>query len=47
MNLNDAKECLDKVIRKGRVHLYKPIHIAEVLYRDRIYGDIDLSELET
>jgi len=47
MNLKDAKACLDKVIKKGRVHLYKPIHIAEVLYRDRSFGDINLSELET
>jgi len=47
MRLNDAKACLDKVIKKGRVHLYKPIHIAEVLHRDRTVGDIDLSELST
>ena len=44
---NDAKEALDKVIKKSRVHLYKPIQIAEILYRDRKYGDIDLARLET
>jgi type II restriction enzyme len=47
MELKEAKVCLDKVIKKGRVHLYKPIHIAEVLYRDRTVGDINLSMLET
>lgn len=42
----DAKRALDVVIRKSRVHLYKPIQIAEILYRDRVYGDIDLLNLE-
>ena len=32
---------------KARAHFYKPIQIAEVLYRDRVVGDIDLSDLET
>lgn len=39
----DAKKnALDRVIQKSRVHLYKPIQIAEILYRDRTVGDIDL-----
>lgn len=42
-----AKQCLDKVIKKARVHLYKPIQIAEILYRDRVKCDIDLGDLET
>ena len=44
---NDAKKALDKVIQKSRVHLYKPIQIAEILYRDRVENDIDLARLET
>ena len=47
LNLKDAKLNLDKVISKARVHLYKPIQIAEVLYRDRIHGDVDLNKLDT
>ena len=39
---NDAKKALDKIINKSRIHLYKPIQIAEILYRDRIYKDINL-----
>ena len=42
-----AKDALDKIIKKSRVHFYKPIQIAEILYRDRIDGDIDLEDLET
>ena len=47
MNLIQAKESLDSIIKKARVHLYKPIQIAEILYRDRVNGDIDLANLET
>lgn len=47
MNIQIAIQALDKVIKKSRVHLYKPIQIAEILYRDRIEKDIDLSNLET
>lgn len=36
-----------KTVDKAHVHLYKPIQIAEILYRDRIFGDINLSGLET
>lgn len=45
--MSDAKTALDKIIRKGRVHLYKPIQIAEILRRSRVSGDIDISDLET
>ena len=47
MNLQAAKQSLDKVITKARVHLYKPIQVAEILYRDRVEKDINLSDLET
>jgi len=47
MNLQEAKRALDKVINKSRVHFYKPIQVAEILYRDRIEKDIDLHNLET
>ena len=46
-DLTNAKAALDTVIRKSRVHLYKPIQIAEILYRDRVYKDIDTNNLET
>ena len=46
-DLKYAKMALDTVIRKSRVHLYKPIQIAEILYRDRVFKDIDTSKLET
>lgn len=45
--LTEAKQALDTVIKKSRVHLYKPIQIAEILYRDRVIQDIDTSNLET
>lgn len=38
---SEAKNALDRVIAKSRVHLYKTIQIAEILYRDRIFSDID------
>lgn len=43
----EAKHALDLVIQKSRVHLYKPIQIAEILYRDRVCQDIDIADLET
>lgn len=46
-NLKDAKKALDSLIDKSRVHLYKPIQIAEILYRDRVIKDINILELET
>ena len=42
-----SKKILDELIKRSRVHLYKPIQIAEILYRDRVYKDINLLELET
>ncbi len=45
--VEEAKNALDIVIEKSRVHLYKPIQVAEILYRDRVTKDIDLSLLET
>lgn len=47
MPIKEAKQALDSLIKKARVHLYKPIQIAEILYRDRIHNDIDLSNIET
>ena len=47
MELKIAKASLDKIIKKARVHFYKPIQIAEILYRDRVINDINLSILET
>ncbi len=47
MDLNKAIESLDKIIKKSRVHLYKPIQIAEILHRDRVNQDIDPMDLET
>lgn len=43
---DEAKKALDMVIKKSRVHLYKPIQIAEILYRVRTVGDINPLELE-
>jgi len=43
----NAKEALDAIIRKSRVHLYKPIQIAEILYHSRTNpGSINMLELE-
>jgi type II restriction enzyme len=46
MLLTDAKDALDKVISKGRVHLYKPTQIAEVLYHHRLGEISDLNDLD-
>ena len=46
ITIEEAKNALDLIIEKSRVHLYKPIQVAEILYRDRVYKDIDLSNLE-
>ena len=35
-DINISKRALDTIIRKSRVHLYKPIQIAEILYHHRI-----------
>ncbi|MCL1883157.1 MAG: HaeII family restriction endonuclease [Defluviitaleaceae bacterium] len=42
-----AKKALDTLIKKARVHLYKPIQIAEILHYARVNpNSIDLSNLE-
>lgn len=41
----EALDALDTLIQKGRVHMYKPIQIAEILHRARTDG-LDLSEKE-
>lgn len=42
----EAKKALDNIITKSRVHLYKPIQIAEILYKHRTQKDINLLNLE-
>jgi len=46
-NNNLSKKALDLVIRKSRVHLYKPIQIAEILYHHRIERGLNLSDLQS
>ena len=43
----EALSRLNRIIDKARVHFYKPIHIAEILYHHRVYKDIDLRQIET
>jgi len=45
--MSDAKLALDKIISKGRVQLYKPIQIAEILHRSRVSKDMDLDDLQS
>jgi len=45
--VQNAKERLDSIIKKGRVDLYKPIQIAEVLRRSRVNGDINVRNIAT
>ena len=45
--LTISKQALDSIIRKSRVHLYKPIQIAEILYRHRMEKDWNLNDLES
>ena len=47
MDNRTAKIHLDTLIKKSRVHFYKPIQVAEILHRDRIERDIDLGNLES
>ncbi len=44
MDVRQAKEALDRLIAKQRVHLYKPIQIAEILYRVR-QGTLTIDQL--
>ncbi len=47
MTRDEAKAKLDAVIEKSRVHLYKPIQIAEILYRQRVVDPrLDLLDLK-
>jgi type II restriction enzyme len=41
-----SKIALDKIIKKSRVHFYKPIQIAEILFHDR-QGQLSLHDLES
>ncbi len=43
----EAKKALDTIIKKSRVHLYKPIQIGEILYHHRVYNDIDMDDMES
>lgn len=43
----EAKARLDLIITKGRVDLYKPIQIAEVLHRSRTRGDVNVRDAES
>lgn len=45
--LGTPKDYLDSLIKAGRLLLYKPIQVAEILYRDRISDDIDFEDIET
>ncbi len=45
--LETAKSRLDLLIRKSRVHLYKPIQIAEILYHHRMNPIFDILNLES
>jgi len=45
-HVSESKERLDKLIQKSRAFLYKPIAIAEILHKHRLYGDIDLMNKE-
>lgn len=42
-----SKQALDKIIKKSRVHFYKPIQIAEILYHDRANKSLDILDLES
>ena len=42
-----AKDALDTIIKKSRVHFYKPIQIGEILYHYRVYKDLNLDDLES
>lgn len=46
MNNNLSKKAIDSLIKKSRVHFYKPIQIAEILFQHRMQGGIDLIDLE-
>jgi len=43
-SVTDAKQALDRLIGKQRVHLYKPIQVAEILYRVRL-GELTVNHI--
>lgn len=43
---NSSKEALDKIIRKSRVLMYKPIQIAEILFHHRTERRAGVNDLE-
>ena len=43
----NPKKAIDSIIKKSRVHFYKPIQIAEILNRHRLQRGVDLLDLET
>ncbi|MGK7880795.1 MAG: HaeII family restriction endonuclease [Crocosphaera sp.] len=45
-SIENAKNALNSIIKKSRVHFYKPIQIAEILYQHRVYKKINLEQLE-
>jgi hypothetical protein len=47
MQMSKSKNALDKIIKKSRVHLYKPIQIAEILFRHRTSKNWNLLDLGT
>lgn len=45
--LEEAKRRLDKLISKSREQFYKPIQIAEILFKDRVEESIDWKDVNT
>lgn len=45
-DFSQAKQVLDKVIAKQRVHMYKPIQVAEILYRVR-HGELTIDQVRS
>jgi type II restriction enzyme len=43
----ESKKSLDRIINKSRVHLYKPIQLAEILYHYRNGANVNPSDLES
>jgi hypothetical protein len=46
MDIAQAKHRLDGVLKKSRVHWYKPIQVAELLHRKRTVGELDLRNVD-
>jgi type II restriction enzyme len=46
MKEDEAWKAIDNLINKGRVHLYKPIQVAEILHRQRVSSDIKFEDVE-